>query len=233
MKAPFDNLRPMAGMSLGRECAFYFWSGWLGWVVAAFGLIYVELTLRAPDHLAFYMVEAWLAVLAPFFALYFADSLSLTTYQAVWHDLHRRELGHRVIDREAVDRLREELRSNPLLRWFRPPPSEDSRAQLLTVSLWYRALILPPAAPWRARYGEWVADVCLGYLPFFTGWLLWFLVPAAWGFLLAVAVTSLSLVVLGLSAVRLAARRQAVLDYFAAWLQQGDPAASAETERET
>jgi hypothetical protein len=220
----FDNLRGAAGMNLGRECAFYFWSGWVAWVVAAFGLLYTEFTLRAPDHLSIYLVEAWLAVLAPFFALYYADGFSLSTYQSVWRDLHHRELGHRVIEREAVDRLRDELERNLLLRWFRPPASDDSRAQLLTVSLWYRALTLPPSAPWLKRHGEWVADVCLGYIPFLTGWALWLLVPAAWGFLLAVAVTSASLVVLGLSAVRLSARRQAVLDYFQAWLQQHQPA---------
>jgi len=229
VKGPFDNLRPLAGMSLGRECAFYFWSGWAAWVVAVLGMIYVELTLRAPDHLTFYLAEAWVGLLAPFAALYLADRLSLTTYQSVWGDLQRRELGHRAIDREAVDRLRDELQYNLLLRWFRPPASDDSRAQLMTVSLWYRALILPPASPWLRRYGEWVADICLGYVPFFAGWALWFLVPSERGFLLALSVTSLALATLGLSAVRLAARRQAVLDYFSAWLMDRETPGNAAT----
>lgn len=223
MKGPFDNLRPMAGMSLGRDCAFYFWSGWVAWVVAALGLVYVEFTLRAPDHMTFYLVEAWLVFLSPFVALYLADQLCLTTYQSVWRDLQQKSLGHRVIEREAVDRLRDELQRNLLLCWFRPPSSDDSRAQLMTVSLWYRALTLPASAGWFRRYGEWVADIWLGYIPFLGGWALWFLAPTEHGFLLALAITSLALVTLGLSAIRLAARRQAVLDYFSAWLAVPEP----------
>ena len=209
-------------MSFSSQCALYFWAGWAAACIAFWGLLYVELSLRAPDYLSFYVFEAWLGLLAPFITLWLLDSASLRIYQAVWFELYRQGLGVRIIEPEGVDRLRSELRGSLLLRWFRPPKSDDLRSQLMTASLWYPALVRPVKASWHRRYGEWVVDIWLGYTLLFLSWVGWFVSPTQTMTLISIGATCIALMVIGYSSVRLAARRQAILDYFTAWRGERD-----------
>ncbi|MCH7472792.1 hypothetical protein IIA79_07570 [bacterium] len=211
------DLRNMAGMRFSRECRFYFWVAWGAWWVAVWVAVYAEYSWRVPDFMGFHLVEAWIAMLAPFATLAAADSLSIKTYQATWFEFNRKGLGPVMLAKESVDRLRDELGQSLLLRWFKPPESRDVSAQLMTAALWYPALALPQDSSWWRRYGEWAVDVLFGYLPLGIAPLLFLVAPKPWGLSVGLIICAVSLAVLGNSALRLAARRQAILDYFEAW----------------
>jgi hypothetical protein len=229
MRSPRINLRAVAGMMLSRECRLYYWTGWVAWVIGGWALVYAEYTFRVSLPPAFYMVEAWLAMLMPFLAMVVADWLAIRIYQAVWFEFNRRALGAVALESMAVDRIREELRKNVLLRFLRPPASRSIGDQLLTAALWYRALTMPEDSPWWQRYGEWAVDVLLGYIPLLIavvlliGWLSG-LTGERYGLALAAIPGGLSMLVLGYSALRFASRRQAIIDYFQAWRQQREEA---------
>jgi hypothetical protein len=213
----------MVGLRLSGACAAHFWIGWLAWLIAGWAVLYAEYNLRAANQVAGYVIEAMGAMLVPFFALALADHTSLTAYQRVWFDLQRPGWAPQMLDISAAERIREDLRFNPLLRWFRPPLSKLIGAQVMTITLWYTAVALHPSRGFWARYGEWVTDVLGGYtllactataaLFWLNGagealpWLLYVIILGA----------GTALGVLGYSVIRFSSRRQAVLDYFRNW----------------
>jgi hypothetical protein len=129
------------------------------------------------------------------------------------------------LDKDAVETIRRELRWHPVLGWLRPPPSRDVRSQLFTAALWYRALMAPEGAAWGVRYGEQLGLAAalglLGLVPF--GWF-----QASSANLgqsrvvdcLAILSLCFPLGWLGWQQLIVTARRQAILDYFAAHLSQ-------------
>ena len=219
-KALDVSLRNAAGMSFSRRCGVYHWSGWVALTAAVWALLFGEYVLRVSFPPGFYLVEGFLALLGPFVALFIADSYAISNYHNTYREVQRLNLAERILDSAAIDDVRRELSRHLLLRGFRPPPSRDVAAQLFSAALWYRAVITPSGTPFFTRYGEWMADLLLGYLPL----LLMGLVAAAyletgarWQLGLVGLLASLALGMLALSLMRFAARRQAILDYFAAW----------------
>jgi len=226
------KFNPLAtlGLRFSRECSAYFWAGWAAWSTAGIGTAAAVFFLRVSEPPAFYGWEALAGLLAPFVALYLADHVSLSGYERVSQDLRERALAPLLLDIQAVEQLRREMGGNLLLRWLRPPLSKSVREQLMTAALWYPALVLHAGHAWQRRYGEWVADVLCGYLPLFAGWIIGALFPGAHGQALAVLITCLGLITLGLSSIRLGARRQAILDYFRAWLTTAEERARGEAD---
>ena len=203
-------------MRLAGNSRFFFFVGWVAWWLAGWGLVYGEYLLRAKVWLTPYGVEAWLAMLAPLAAFGLADLLVMRLYERIWFTFTREALGPVVVEREAVDRLREELRRHPLLRWATPPESRSLGAQLMTAALWLPALSLPEGSAPIRRYGEWLLDglhLCVLVLGVVVA-IEW---PNRAGLGFSLIVLSTGLIGLGYSLVRLAARRQAILDYFSAW----------------
>jgi hypothetical protein len=211
------------GLRLGTACAGYFWAGWVAWSAAGITALYAEYHLRAPQPPTGYLLESTLGILLPFLALGLADNFSLESYLQVWRDLQRHGSAPRMLDSSAIEHIRAELRTHPALRWFAPPESKSIEAQLMTTALWYKAVALPPAAGFKARYGEWLLDTLGGYgalLCFIAVGYLWLNTRQGecdllWH--LALLGLCLPLTVLGRSVIRFAARRQAILDYFRTW----------------
>jgi hypothetical protein len=216
------------GLKLGGACAAYHWIGWLAWCAAGITALYAEYHLRVLEPPAGYMVETALGILIPYLALVLSDHVSIESYMQVWFDLRRPGWAPQMLDLSAIDRIREELGGNVILRWFRPPASQDLGGQLVTTALWYKAMALPPSAGFRARYGEWVTDAVvaqaavLGLAAMAYVWLTAAASQLDW--LLPVALLSLCLplMVIGHSVIRFAARRQAILDYFRTWRIDAD-----------
>jgi hypothetical protein len=228
------NALGTTGLRLAGSCALSYWAGWVAWVTAGALMLLGEFHLRVPDPPGFYYFEAAAGILLPFFALALADHYSVTHYHQVWTDLLRPGRAPLMLDSGAVDRLREELRGNLLLRWFAPPASKHIGGHLLTVSLWYRAVALPQSAGFWQRYGEWLADVVCGYFLMLLavgGGAVWLFASSEgqdWLLCASMLCAGVGLAVLGYSAVRFAARRQAILDYFRTWLLD-----KAKTQRES
>lgn len=222
------NARSNAGLRLSGACAAYYWIGWLAWTAAGITALIAEYHLRVPEPPAGYLVETALGILIPFLALVFGDHVSLATYMRVWFDLQKPGLAPQMLDSSAVDRMREELRGNVLLRWFRPPASKELGAQLATTALWYKAMALHPSHGFWARYHEWVIDVLVAYAAMgglATIAYLWLSAGVGeldWLLHLALLGMCLPLVVIGYSVIRFAGRRQAILDYFRTWRLDAD-----------
>ena len=160
---------------------------------------------------------AWLVTLAA------ADYTAISLYQSAWFAIHRRGLAPVLLDQGAIERIRRELRAVPLLVWLRPPASRSVRAQLLGAALWFNAVTLPEGAPWLKRYGEWLVDALCGYL-LSAGALIAALLNPSWrGLGIAALAFAAGQAALGYSAIRLAARRQAILDFFSAWCSEQKP----------
>lgn len=217
------NALGTVGLRLSNACAPYHWIGWVAWCAAGLTALYAEYCLRVPDPPGGYLFEAALGILWPFIALVLADDLSLAHYQQPWIDLSRPGTAPRMLDASAVDNIRDELRSHPILRWFAPPESREISAQLLTTALWYKAVALHPSHGFRARYGEWLLDALGGYgtlLSIIAVGYLWLNTTEGrldWLLHAALLLLCLPLAVLGHSVIRFAARRQAILDYFRTW----------------
>jgi hypothetical protein len=222
------NALSTLGLRFGGACAAYYWTGWLAWCAAGLTVLYAEYHLRVPEPPGGYIVETALGLLIPYFALALGDHVSIESYMRVWFDLQRPGCAPQMLDQSAVDRIREELRANVLLRWFRPPVSKDLGAQLVTTALWYKAMALHPSLGFWARYGEWVIDVLVALISIAgLAGIAWLWLSAEIGkldWLLHVALLGLCppLVVIGYSVIRFAARRQAILDYFRTWRLDAD-----------
>ncbi len=214
------NLRKAGGIRLSRECAVYFWLGWLAWVLAVIGASFGEYALRVPDPPGMYMFEAGAAMLSPFAGLFSADWLAIAVYRRTYLQLHDHLLGPLLLDQQLTERIRRELRGDPLLRWFRPHRHHSIRAQLLMAPLWWPVINAPEGSSRWQRYGEWIIDVLLGYLPIAV------VAPLAlyfdsWSMLgLMALIGAIGMATLGYSSIRLAARRQAILDFFNTWLDE-------------
>jgi hypothetical protein len=208
------NLRSAAGMHLSHECRFYFWVGWIAWVLAVWAALFGEYVWRVPDPPAFYLVEAGGAMLSWLIALALADWQVVTIYQATWHLLQHRTLAPVALNAEVVERIRNELATDPLLRWFRPPKTSGIRAQLMTVALWFQAVAAPEGSPRWRRYSEWLIDGAFGYLPIVAACVVIAVWPKWRGMGTAALLGAIGMAVLGYSLIRLAARRQAILDFF-------------------
>jgi hypothetical protein len=212
-------------MHFSRECGFYWWTGWLAWVLAIWAFLFGEYAWRVPDPPAGYFFEAGAAMLGWLVALALADHFVVAVYRRAWQLLKQQSWAPVMLDSGNVDLIRSELRANPLIRWLRPPRSEDIRAQLLTASLWWPAFTAPEGATHWRRYGEWIIDALLGYMPLLAAVVIVALALAgAWptwrGMGTAALLGSLGMAVLGYSLLRLSARRQAILDYFNAWREE-------------
>jgi|GEM_PF-2892473 len=213
-------MRAAAGMQLSRECGFYWWTGWLAWVLASWALLFGEYAWRVPDPPAAYLFEATGAMLSWLIALAAADSFVVAVYRRSWRLLKRETWAPAMLDTGNSDLIRRELRANPLIRWLRPPKSHDIRAQLLTASLWWQAFTAPEGATHWRRYGEWIVDAALGYLPMLAAFVIVAVWPTWRGMGTAALCGALGMGVLGWSLLRLSARRQAILDYFSAWREE-------------
>lgn len=226
---PMTGLRNASGLALSAHCAAWFWLAYAALLAAVLGVLIGQLLWRSPDLLSFYFVEALLGLCAPLAVLLVCDSITLRVYGEVWYDLRDRGRALLLLDPQAVDTIRSELRWHPLLAWLRPPASRDVGSQLFSAALWYRALMAPEGASTRARYGEQY------------GWALAFglllAVPPAWfiaisqGLFESPAVnaagtllSALMFALFGLQQLVLLARRQAILDYFAVHREQAEPA---------
>ena len=86
-----------------------------------------------------------------------------------------------------------------------------------SITLWWPAVIAPEGSLWWHRYGEWTLDVTSGYCLLFAAPLLLAVFPSRHGLAIAALLFAVSMARLGYSAIRLAGRRQAILDYFNAW----------------
>lgn len=204
-------------MNFSGDCRFYFWTGWTGWVLATWAIVYGEYTWRVPEPPGGYMVEAGALMLSWFGALALADHLAIAVYRHVWRQLKQGTIAPIVLEQQVIDRIRGELASDPLLRWLRPPQSKDVRGQLMTAALWWQALCAPEGSSRWERYGEWLQDTLLGYLPLLIAVSLVIMFPSWRGWGTAALVGAVGCGVLGHSLIRLAARRQAIVDYFNAW----------------
>lgn len=216
-RRPRFNLRSAGGMHLSRECGFYFWFGWLAWVLAIGGAMFGEYTWRVPDPPAAYLVEAVIGMTGWLSALWLADTQMVSVYRATWEQLRRRFMAPVIVEPQVVDQIRRELAGDPLLKWFRPPQSNDLRSQLLTAALWWQAVTAPEGTGYLRRYGEWLVDAGLGYLPLGLGVVVLALWPSWRGVGTAALLGALGMATLGYSLIRLAARRQVMVDYFATW----------------
>ena len=216
-KRPRFNIRSAVGMHFSGECRFYFWCGWLAWMLAIAGAAFGEYVWRVPDPPAPYLIEAIVMMTSWLSALYLADTKVVAIYQSTWQQLRQRFMAPVVIEPQVVDQIREELSVDPLLKWFKPPKSGCLRGQLLTAALWWQAVCAPEGTPRLKRYGEWFIDVLLGYLPLGLGVAVLIAWPVWRGVGSAALLGSIGMVTLGYSAIRLSARRQALLDYFSTW----------------
>jgi xanthosine utilization system XapX-like protein len=222
------NALGTVGLRLGGACAAYYWTGWLAWSAAGFTALYAEYHLRVPAPPANYLIEAVLGILLPYCALVLGDHVSLESYMQVWFDLRRPGCAPQMLDVSAVERIRADLGSNVLLRWFRPPVSKELSTQLVTTALWYKAMALHPSRGFWARYGEWVVDVMvvhIAVLGIVAVAYLWLVAEAGkldWLLHVALLGMCLPLMVTGYSVIRFAARRQAILDYFRTWRLDAD-----------
>jgi hypothetical protein len=209
-------------MRLANASRFYFFAGWLAWWAAAWLLIYVEYSLRATDWLTPYAVEAWLAMVAPLVVFAAADQLVMAQYEQLWAQFSRTAIGTVVLEREAVDRLRDDLRRSLLLRWFAPPRSASLNGQLLTAAAWLPAISAPDDTPGAVRYRELYGGLAFSVLLLGAG-LTAFIYRDPLGLYAALGLLGVALAGIGFGLIRLAARRQAILDYFTAWRgQPGD-----------
>jgi len=216
--------RNAAGMMLSLECAVYFWLGWVAWLLALAGACFGEYIWRVPEPPGAYLFEALVMMLSWVITLAAADHTVISYYRTTWHMLFRQTVAPLVLESKLVDRIRQELTRIPLLRPLRPPPSSDIRGQLMTVALWWQAVTAPEeSGVWR-RYGEWLVDVLGGYLPLVVGVIVLMAWPERRGLATASLLGAVAMAVLGYSLIRLAGRRQAVLDYFQAWLVKRDEA---------
>jgi hypothetical protein len=210
-------------MRLAANTRAFFFLGWLSWWAVAWAVVYVEYHFRAKVWLTPYGFEAWIAMVAPLFAFACADQLVMKHYESVWERFTNNALGPLVLENEAVDRLRDDLRRNLLLRWFAPRKARSLQAQLSTAADWLPALIAPQEST-ALRFSEAVTNLCC-----------WLLIAGAFAVALAgatresvaiaIGMFGLALVGLGFHAIKIAARRQAVFDYFAAWRASADEAA--------
>jgi hypothetical protein len=195
---------------------FFFFVGWTAWWFALWSLVWAEFLLRARVPFTPYYLEAYAAILAPLAAFGCADLLVTRLYEHVWFQFTREALGPVVMEREAVDRLRADLRRSLLLRWVAPPESRSLGAQLMTAALWLPALVAPEGTSFIGRHRDWLIDALSVLLL-----LLAVCIVVVWtdrlGLALALFPMAAGLLILGYSLVRLAARRQAILDYFNAW----------------
>jgi hypothetical protein len=197
----------------------YFFLGWTALWVAAELLLLAVFRLRAPDGLKEYLFEALLGFIAPFVALGVGDSISIGTYRRVWNDLHGQLLTLIFLDRDAITRLRADLRQYWLLWFFAPREQRSIKAQLAVVAQWYQAIALPSGTPWHKRFGEALAlRISLLLLPVPAVALVaalvgqlnqWLLVP--------LAIEGMLLLIAGWQGILMAARYQALQDYFNAW----------------
>lgn len=220
MKQPRLNLRAAGGMQLSRDCSFYFWTGWLAWVLAIAGAVFGEYVWRVPDPPRPYLIEAIVGMTSWLSALWLADTAMMRIYLATYRQLRRRFMVPMVIEPQVIAQIRDELARDPLLKWFKPPRSGDLRSQLLTAALWWQAVTAPEGTSYARRYGEWLVDVLLGYLPLGLGVIVVATWPSWRGVGTAALLGGLGMATLGFSLIRLAARRQVMVDYFATW--QGD-----------
>jgi hypothetical protein len=195
---------------------FYFFLAWTGWLVGAWALIGGVYMARYPGFQSPYLVEASLALLAPFGCVALADRFSMREYSATWKLLNQ-SLGVLIADGGAIDALREDMLAVPILRWFAPPARRGTESQLLVATLWLPALRTASGGAWIARFGEWLADaVAIIVLPALSLFCLLGLEPEL-GIPLGLSIAGFALAELGYSLVRLAGRRQAVRDFFNAW----------------
>jgi hypothetical protein len=221
------SLRNASGMHYARRAGANHWAGWLALLAGSWSLLFGEYHMRTSGPMGFYLVEGWLALCMPFFAMYIADSIAVNLYHSTYREVQRMNLAERVLDQVAIEDIRSELAGNLLLRAFRPPRSLHIAAQLYSAALWYRAIVRPAGAGFWQRYSEQATDMLLGYIPLFLAAFVavsWMESGARWQMALTALLAGLSLVVLGLSLLRFAARRQAILDYFAAWRTEAEPA---------
>jgi hypothetical protein len=203
-------------VTLSGDCRFYFFIGWLGWLAAGWLLLFAEYGLRRPEWLSTYTVEAWLAMVVPVAAIAGADWLLMRQYEHLWFRFNRESLGPLVLERGSVERLRADLRRSLLLRWAMPPANPSVRLQLFIAAMWLPALVAPDGTPWNRRYREWLLDMLAGTV-LGVAVVLGITGTAGWALPLAALLGGLALLALGFSLIRLAARRQAILDYFTAW----------------
>jgi hypothetical protein len=202
----------------------YFFLGWTALWIAAELLVLAAFRLRAPEGLRMYLYEAMLAILAPFIALGIGDHYSIFGYRQVWNGLHGQLLTVIFLDRDAISRLRDDLRQSWLLWAFAPREQSSIPRQLAVVAVWYRALALPSGTPWQQRYGEALAlRLSLILLPVPVLALLLSLSFGAQPMTLAMlALTGGLLLVAGWLGIQIAARHQALQDYFKAWQASRD-----------
>lgn len=215
-----SNLRKAGGLRLSRECALYFWLGWLAWVLAVVGASFGEYILRVPDPPGMYIFEAGAAMLSLLAAIYAAVWLAIAVYRKTYLQLHNLLLGPLILDQQVTERIQRELRGNLLLRWFGPPKHNSIRAQLLIAPLWWPVLCAPEGSPHWQCYGEWTIDVLLGYIPVAVAAALAIYCESWRALGLMALVGAIGMATLGHSSIRLAARRQAILDFFNTWLDQ-------------
>lgn len=210
-------------MRLAANTRAFFFLGWVCWWAVAWALVYVEYHFRARVWLTPYGFEAWIAMVAPLFAFACADQLVMYHYERVWEQFTNNALGPLVLENEAVDRLRVELRGNLLLRWFAPRKARSLQSQLTTAADWLPALVAPQEST-VLRFSEagintvcWLL-ICVAVVLLFAG-------TSKETVAVAVGLIAVALIGLGFHAVKIAARRQAVFDYFAAWRASADEAA--------
>jgi hypothetical protein len=221
MRRGFDNLRNLAGMSLAPQCAAYYWMSWLAWTAAVLGLLLAEYTWRVPNPPGGYLGEALVAMLAWPLALALADHTVVHVYLHTWQALQHHGQASELLSEQKIEDVRDELRGLPLLSWVAPPPARDIGAQLLSATLWFAAVTRPTGTRAWQRYGEWFIDVLAGFIPLAIACAAALIWPTRYGLASAAALGALGLSVLGYSALRFTARRQAVLDYFNAWRSDG------------
>ncbi|MCC7477613.1 hypothetical protein IT575_04060 [bacterium] len=195
----------------------------LGWVSLWLGMEFLllgEFLLRVPDPPGMYFIEAGLAILAPFGALALGDHEAVRIYREVWNGLGERLLSTVLIERDAVSRLRADLRQHWLLWFYAPREARSLSGQLRQVAVWYQALALPTDSPFGRRFGFIMLSrlAMLLALPAFIA-----LGASVMGAGLrqptpfALLICALLLGVIGYDRLLMAARGQALGDFFAAW----------------
>lgn len=217
------DIRNATGMHLSRAVRGWYWISWLALLVALYTAILLELMLRVPDTIGWYPIEAALVLGGPLLCLYLADRLTINHYLHIWHLLRDRAHAQLLLEPGHVDRVRAELRFNPLLRWLRPPRAGELGSQLFAAALWWQAVTAPEGTQWLRRYGEPLA-MALGLLAGVLVPLLCALaavvlevLPARPALILAMGCGALGLATLAVSLLRTTARWQAIADYFAAF----------------
>jgi len=217
MRRGFDNPRGLAGLNLSRHCAAYYWLSWLAWTAAVLGLLLAEYIWRVPDPPRGYITEALIAMLAWPIAMGLADHTVMHFYMGTWKALHHQGQAPTLLNEQKLEDVREELRRLPLIGWVAPPPARDIAGQLLSATLWFAAVTRPSGSATWQRYGEWFVDVLAGFIPLAIACAAALTWPTRYGIAAAAALSAVGLAVLGFSALRFAARRQAILDFFNAW----------------